>query len=70
MNLSKQFILMAMALVGTTMAFPAFAETEAEKEVVRLPVLTVLAEPELREEAGVVPYQEQKLRVVRPYSIG
>ena len=62
MNLSKQFILMAIALVGTTMAFPAFAETEAEKEVVRLPVLTVLAEPELREEAGVVPYQEETAR--------
>ena len=69
MNLSKQFILMAMALVGTTITFPAFAETEAEKEVVRLPVLTVLAEPELREEAGVYPIRN-KLRVVRPYSIG
>ena len=69
MNRSQQFTLIAIALAGTTMTFPAFAETEAEKEVVRLPVLTVLAEPELREEAGVYPIRN-KLRVVRPYSIG
>lgn len=50
----------AAVLTGTVISMSAFAEEV--QDTVRLPVLTVLAEPELREEAGAVPYQQETAR--------
>ncbi len=65
MNLPKQFAC-ALLAAGAASA-PAFAEiiqheqkrAPEQQEAVRLPVLTVMAEPELREETGIVPYQQE-----------
>lgn len=62
MKLPKQFNALLILLAGGVVVIPTFADVPKETEAVRLPVLTVLAEPELREEAGVLPYQEETAR--------
>lgn len=60
MNLPKQYILMAGAVLGlcTVQTFAAQPATEQAAEPVRLPVLTVMADRELRNETVVEPIQE------------
>lgn len=59
MNLPKQLAYAAAALACAAF-IPAFAQEQ--QEAVRLPALTVMAEPELRRETGVVPYQQETAR--------
>ena len=59
MNLPKQLAYAAAALACAA-SIPAFAQEQ--QEAVRLPALTVMAEPELRRETGVVPYQQETAR--------
>lgn len=59
MNLPKQLAYAAAALACAA-SIPASAQEQ--QEAVRLPALTVMAEPELRRETGVVPYQQETAR--------
>ncbi|MBL8322589.1 MAG: hypothetical protein JNJ93_10000, partial [Acinetobacter sp.] len=59
MNLPKQLAYAAAALACAA-SIPAFAQEQ--QEAVRLPTLTVMAEPELRRETGAVPYQQETAR--------
>ena len=59
MNLPKQLAYAAAALAYAA-SIPAFAQEQ--QEAVRLPALTVMAEPELRRETGAVPYQQETAR--------
>lgn len=59
MNLAKQLAYAAAALACAA-SIPAFAQEQ--QEAVRLPALTVMAEPELRRETGAVPYQQETAR--------
>lgn len=59
MNLPKQLAYAAAALACAA-SIPAFAQEQ--QEAVRLPALTVMAEPELRRETGAVPYQQETAR--------
>ena len=58
MNLPKQLAYAAAALACAA-SIPASAQ---EQQAVRLPALTVMAEPELRRETGAVPYQQETAR--------
>ncbi|MCW8038548.1 MULTISPECIES: hypothetical protein [Acinetobacter] len=63
MNLPKPLSYTVLALAGAVSVSAFAAESPQEhQEAVRLPVLTVMAEPELREETGVVPYQQETAR--------
>ncbi|MEG2359736.1 hypothetical protein [Acinetobacter sp.] len=59
MNLPKQLAYAAAALACAA-SIPASAQEQ--QEAVRLPALTVMAEPELRRETGVIPYQQETAR--------
>jgi len=51
------------------MVFSINASTAVFAQSVELPVLKVMAEPEMRQETGFIPYQERKASSVL-YSIG
>lgn len=59
MNLPKQLAYTAAALAC---AASISASAQEQQEAVRLPALTVMAEPELRRETGAVPYQQETAR--------
>ena len=61
MNLPKQYFLMAGAVLSVcaVQTFAAQPATEQASEPVRLPVLTVMADRELRNETVVEPVQEE-----------
>lgn len=64
MNLPKQFSYIAILLASTVSisavgADKAKDKEHAAKDVVHLPVLTVMAEREMREETAVEPYQQE-----------